>query len=140
MYALLETEARKMQAGGKAQLPFWLSPTQVRFLPVSDQYTPQCLEFAERLSKVGIRADVDDRDQGVGRKIRDAEKEWVPLTIVYGEKEAASGTLPVRMRTGEAKDLPLRELEDLARHMQGDLPTARLPVPVRLSLRPVFHG
>ena len=140
VYALLETEARRMNAGQKAQLPFWLSPTQVRFLPVSDQYVPACLDMAKRLSAVGIRADVDDRDQGVGRKIRDAEKEWVPLTVVYGEKEAGHDMLPVRARAGEQKDLKLSELEDHARHLQGNRPTAPLPIPVRLSLRPVFHG
>lgn len=140
LYALLETEARRMNAGQKAQLPFWLSPTQVRFLPVSDPYVGVCLDMAKRLTAVGIRADVDDRDQGVGRKIRDAEKEWVPLTVVYGEKEAASQMLPVRQRSGEQKDLPLRELEDLARHLQGGRPSAALPIPMRVSLRPVFHG
>ena len=60
--------------------------------------------------------------------------------VVYGEKEASSGLLPVRMRTGEQKDLKLTELEDHARHLQGDLPPARLPIPVRMSLRPIFHG
>lgn len=140
MYALLETEARKMGAGGKGQLPFWLSPTQVRFLPVSDAYVPKCLEVAQRLTAVGIRADVDDRDQGVGRKIRDAEKEWVPLSVVYGEKEAASELLPVRVRSGEQKDLKLAELEDHARHLQGGRPTAALPIPMRMSLRPIFRG
>jgi len=140
MYALLETEARRMQSGGKGRFPFWLAPTQVRFLPVSDQYVPACLDFAQRLSLVGIRADVDDRDQGVGRKIRDAEKEWVPLTVVYGDKEAQSAMLPVRSRDGEAKELKIEELEDHARHLQGDLPPAKLPLPVRLTLRPIFHG
>ncbi|HWH08074.1 MAG TPA: threonine--tRNA ligase, partial [Candidatus Thermoplasmatota archaeon] len=141
VYALLETEARRMNAGQKAQLPFWLSPTQVRFLPVSDQYVPACREFAERLwQEAGIRADVDDRDQGVGRKIRDAEKEWVPLTVVYGEKEAGSQMLPVRSRTGEPKDLKFTELCDHARHLQGGRPTAKLPVPTLLTMRPVFHG
>lgn len=140
LYALLETEARRMNAGQKAQLPFWLSPTQVRFLPVSDQYTEQCLEFASRLAAVGIRADVDDRDQGVGRKIRDAEKEWIPLTVVYGEKEAASGMLPVRERQAAQRDMKITELEDHARHLQGGRPTAALPVPVRMTMRPIFHG
>jgi threonyl-tRNA synthetase len=141
VYALLETEARRMNAGQKAQLPFWLSPTQVRFLPVSDQYTDACIEMARRLwAEAQIRADVDDRDQGVGRKIRDAEKDWVPLTIVYGEKEAASGLLPIRQRSGEQKDAKFTDLADLARHLQGARPTAPLAVPLRVTLRPVFHG
>jgi threonyl-tRNA synthetase len=140
VYALLETEARRMNAGRKGQLPFWLSPTQVRFLPVSDQYTETCIGFAKRLASVGIRADVDDRDQGVGRKIRDAEKEWVPLTVVYGEKEAASGLLPVRARNADPADMKLAELEDHARHLQGDRATAPLATPMRVTLRPIFHG
>lgn len=141
MYALLESEARRMNAGAKGQLPFWLSPTQVRFLPVSDQYAAKCVEMAERLWKEGrIRADVDDRDQGVGRKIRDAEKEWVPLTIVYGEKEAASERLPVRTRAGESLELPFAELLAHAEHLQGGRPTAPLPIPLRVTMRPVFHG
>ncbi|HVM46037.1 MAG TPA: threonine--tRNA ligase [Candidatus Thermoplasmatota archaeon] len=141
VYALLETEARKVAAGGKGTLPFWLSPTQVRFLPVSDAYVGACLEMAQRLAAVGIRVDVDDRDQGVGRKIRDAEREWVPLSVVYGEKEAASGMLPVRERyDGKQTDLKLSELEDHARHLQAGRPTAPLPLPTRLSLRPIFRG
>jgi threonyl-tRNA synthetase len=130
-----------MSAGAKAQLPYWLSPTQVRFLPVSDAFVAKCEEMASRLwSEARVRADVDDRDQGVGRKIRDAEKDWVPLTVVYGEKEAESGRLPVRMRTGETRDLPIGELVALAEHLQAGRPTAPLPLPLRLTLRPIFHG
>ncbi len=140
VYALLETEARRIAQGQKGMLPFWLSPTQVRFLPVSDAYVPACLEMAQKLSFLGFRVDVDDRDQGVGRKIRDAEKDWVPLTIVYGEKEAAAGKLPVRMRTGESKEVSFDELAHLARDMQGHRPHAKLPIPAKLSLRPIFHG
>jgi threonyl-tRNA synthetase len=141
VYALLESEARRMSAGAKAQLPYWLSPTQVRFLPVSDAFVAKCEEMASRLwSEARVRADVDDRDQGVGRKIRDAEKDWVPLTVVYGEKEAESGRLPVRMRTGETRDLPIGELVALAEHLQAGRPTAPLPLPLRLTLRPIFHG
>lgn len=140
VYALLETEARRMAQGQKAQLPFWLSPTQIRFLPVSDQYTAACVDMAEKLTFLGFRADVDDRDQGVGRKIRDAEKEWIPLTIVYGEKEAAAGKLPVRTRTGDSKDATFDELAHLARDLQGHRPTAKLPIPMRMTLRPIFHG
>ena len=98
------------------------------------------MRFLAVLSLVGIRADVDDRDQGVGRKIRDAEKDWVPLTVVYGEKEAASGMLPVRERLTGQKDMQIAELEDHARHLQGGRPTAPLPIPVRMTMRPIFHG
>jgi threonyl-tRNA synthetase len=131
----------KAAKGGKGSLPFWLSPTQVRFLPVSDAYAATCLGMADELTRLtGLRVDVDDRDQGVGRKIRDAEKEWVPIIVVYGEKEEAAGKLPARMRSGEQKDVSLQDLAALAVSMQGDRPKAPLPLPQRLSARPTFHG
>ncbi|MHB8586272.1 MAG: threonine--tRNA ligase [Thermoplasmatota archaeon] len=140
LYAILEREAMKQAKGGKGSLPFWVSPSQVRFLPVSDAYSQRCLEFASALADAGFRADVDDRDEGIGRKIRDAEKEWVPIIVVYGEKEQASGKLPARLRSGEQKELTETDLAALVTSLQGDRPKAPLPLPVRLSQRPTFHG
>jgi threonyl-tRNA synthetase len=140
LYAMLEREAMKQAKGGKGSLPFWLAPTQVRFLPVSDQFSAKCLEYAAEVQAAGIRADVDDRDEGIGRKIRDAEKEWVPLIVVFGEKEEASGKFAARLRSGEQKELSRADLIALARSSQGERPTAPLPLPVRVSQRPTFHG
>ncbi|HVL87887.1 MAG TPA: threonine--tRNA ligase [Candidatus Thermoplasmatota archaeon] len=137
VYAFLENEARKIAAGQKPAYPFWLAPTQVRLLPVRDEFVTACEKLAESLP---CRADVDDRDEGIGRKIRDAEKEWVPLTIVYGEKEAASGKLPARLRDGTTRDLTFEELARYVVAERGDRPQAALPLPRRLSLRPAFRG
>ena len=156
--AILETEAMKRDAGGKPTLPFWLSPTHVRFLPVSDEYHDKALELAAAINDMGGRADVDDSSAGIGKKIRTAEKEWVPLIAVVGEKEAASELFDLRVRKAEwlAKaDLALDEDEGqslgnftvawpaLVNLIEANLagqPRARLPLPVKLTERPAFRG
>ncbi|HVL48782.1 MAG TPA: threonine--tRNA ligase [Candidatus Thermoplasmatota archaeon] len=140
VYALLEREAIRSASGAKPALPFWLSPTQVRFVPVSDAYKEACIGFAKELTNRGIRADVDDRDHGVGRKIRDAEKEWIPAIVVYGEKEAGKDRVPVRLRSGEQKDLSTTEIAAWADREIGDRPRLKLPLAMRMSERPVFRG
>lgn len=104
LYVLLEREYIKMQKGEKPMLPYWISPTQVRILPVSDAF----LEDAKRLrlelkkkSRHGVRVDIDDREEGISRKIRDAEKDWVPVILVLGEREKASGSYQPRFRRGD---------------------------------------
>jgi threonyl-tRNA synthetase len=137
IYALLEMQALKMDRGEKAELPFWLSPTQIRLIPVKDEFVEKCKEIA---SSLPARVDVDDRDEGVSRRIRDAEKEWVNMIIVYGEKEQESGKLPVRLRNGEIKGLSLDELKDEIIMRMRELPFEELPLPQLLSKRPVFRG
>ncbi len=66
-------------------------------MPVTDDYVEGALRLAEAIP---FRVDVDDRDVKLGKKIRDAEKEWIPYTLVVGEKELSGGTLTVRPRLG----------------------------------------
>jgi threonyl-tRNA synthetase len=74
------------------KFPLWLTPEQVKILPISDRFN----EYAESVSKVlenhDIRALVDDRSEKVGKKIRDAELEKVPYMLILGESEANDGT------------------------------------------------
>jgi threonyl-tRNA synthetase len=141
LYALLETEARRMARGEKGRFPFWLAPTQVRILPVSDPFREAALDLADRLeSATSARVDVDDREEGIGRKIRDAEKEWVPLVLVYGEKEAGSDRLSLRRRDGTRGEPTFEELAREIRERQGDHPQAPLPLPRRIRMRPTFRG
>ncbi|HEV8359605.1 MAG TPA: threonine--tRNA ligase [Candidatus Thermoplasmatota archaeon] len=139
VYALLETQAREVAKGKKAMLPFWIAPTQVRICPVNDTFVPQAEALVAQLAP--FRVDVDDREEGIGRKVRDAEKEWVPVIIVVGEKEAASGKLAARLRwSGEQQELAVPHLLDVMRQQQGARPQAALPLPVKLTRRPVFRG
>jgi threonyl-tRNA synthetase len=137
MYAMLEREAIKMDRGQKAELPFWLSPTQVRVIPVTEEFVRDCEHLVNQLP---ARADIDDRDEKVGRKIRDAEKEWINMIVVYGEKEKESGMLPVRLRSGDIKELTVDELKENIENKLSGLPFAGLSLPVHLSKRPIFRG
>ncbi|MFO8077241.1 MAG: threonine--tRNA ligase, partial [Thermoplasmatota archaeon] len=146
MYALLEKQAIKMSTGQKAMLPLWLSPTQIRFIPLSDEFVSDCETYIEALhhhSKRGlIRADIDDRDESVSRRIRDAEKEWIPITIVVGEKEKTAGRFKPRFRTTEIGEndrvYSVEELSQLVDSFTNDLPVEPLPLPMLLSKRPRF--
>ncbi|MDG6220258.1 MAG: threonine--tRNA ligase [Candidatus Thermoplasmatota archaeon] len=133
IYALLERESQKQ----RPMLPLWLSPTQVRFIPVNESMVPECLELAKRL---GCRADVDDRDATLGKKIREAEKEWVPFIVIYGEKEKESGLLAVRVRTtGAQENMTAEELGNRVSVETEGYPKRPLPVQMELSKRAAFR-
>ncbi len=148
VYALLEREAIKMSQGKKPMLPLWLSPTQIRLIPVADEFLPDCEKFVSELNAFSpfyfIRADIDDREESVGRKIRDAEKEWIPYIVVIGEKERKEKTVSPRIRTselGEAeKSYNVSQLYSLIIERVKDYPQQKLPIPLYLSKRPKFKG
>jgi threonyl-tRNA synthetase len=146
IYALLEKEAIKMDKGQKPMLPIWLSPTQIRFIPVGDEFIADCNKFVDELNKISdfqcIRADIDDREESVSRKIRDAEKEWVPIIIVVGGKEKDSKKFTPRFRIksiGDSnKSYSIKELHKLITTQTKGFPQEPLPLSLRLSKRPKF--
>jgi threonyl-tRNA synthetase len=87
--------------------PFWLAPVQVRVIPVGEDHHDAAARLRDALA--GYRVDVDDRDETVGRRIRDAELEKVPLTIVWGDKESEE-SLALRWRGGDQEALSLDAL------------------------------
>lgn len=78
--------------------PFWLSPIQVLALPISDRHGARAREVQAALSSAGVRAEVDDRSETLGYRIRDAEKQKIPLTLVIGDEEVERGTVSPRLR------------------------------------------
>ena len=146
IFALLEKEAIKMSKGQKPMLPIWLSPTQLRFIPVGIDFVKTCEKFIEEFNKkspyVHIRTDIDDREESVSRKIRDAEQEWVPIIVVVGEKESKSKTFTPRFRVktiGEENHAyNLNELYNLINEITSVYPQQRIPLSVHLSKRPKF--
>ena len=78
------------------RFPLWLTPDQVVVLPVSEKYNDYAYEVANKLSVEGVRTTVDDRDERVGRKIRDNELKHIPYMLIVGEKEQAEQTVTVR--------------------------------------------
>ena len=78
--------------------PFWLSPLQVVMLPISDRHAGRADEVQAKLSSAGLRAEVDNRSETLGFRIRDAEKQKIPLTLVIGDDEVDRGTVSPRIR------------------------------------------
>ena len=146
MYALLEKEAIRMKQGKKPMLPVWLSPTQIRFIPVKDEFVSDCEGFVDALQKIysyyHIRGDIDDREESVGRKIRDAEKEWVSVIVVVGDRERNEKAFSPRFRSGDLgegdKTYSVNELHDLIMEHVKDFPSQALPLPLYLSKRAKF--
>ena len=80
-------------------LPVWLSPVQCRVLPISENYTDYAREVRAKLLEAGVRAEVDERNEKIGYKIREAETGKVPFMLIVGDKERQSGTVSVRQHT-----------------------------------------
>ena len=78
--------------------PFWLSPIQVLALPIADRHATRACEIESALSAAGVRAETDDRSETLGFRIRDAEKQKIPLTLVIGDEEIERGTVSPRLR------------------------------------------
>jgi len=133
IYAILEGAYRKT----KPEYPFWLAPTQLRLIPVSEEYIKDCQAIAAHLRN---RVDIDDRDLKVGRKIRDAEKEWCSLIVVYGENERNSGKLPVRDRTGTVREMGLGALRKEMEYGVTGFPFRDALMPELLTKRFPWRG
>jgi threonyl-tRNA synthetase len=142
VYALLEKAYRRQQKGELPMLPLWLSPTQVRLIPISDEFTEKVEEIAEKIAAHCIRVDIDDRSSTLQKRIREAEREWVPYIIVVGQRELESGVLAVRDREahGKVQSMKLDELvSKVAGGVEG-MPFKPLALPLFLSKRPQFFG
>lgn len=141
VYALLEKAYKQQQSGKLPMLPLWLSPTQVRLIPLSDKFLNNVEEAADKIQAKLIRVDIDDRPMTLQKRVREAEMEWVPYIIVIGEKEIESGLLPVRDRnTGERREVRLEELVSQIEEATKGKPFKPLPLPRQLSKRPQFYG
>ena len=142
IYALLEKAYREQITGKAPMLPLWLSPTQVRLIPLSDKFLDNVTQLAQQISSNNIRVDIDDSSSTLQKKIREAEQEWVPYIIVVGEKEIESGTLSVRIREEKGKQETLTTTELIIKVSEkiANKPYKPLPLPLYLSKRPSFHG
>ncbi len=89
-------------------LPLWLAPLQVMILPISDKYSEYAHQVAAQLKAADIRAELDERSEKIGRKIRDTELMKTPYMLIVGEKEAADGTVSVRKHgEGDKGSMPV---------------------------------
>ncbi len=140
MYALLEKAAMEEKKGVLPQLPVWLAPTQVRLIPVSAaNHSKFCLELADKFDRAGIRVDVDERVETVGRRIRDSSTEWVPYTLVIGDMEVEGDAFVVRDREkNDEVSMTFDDLVSLIKEKTHGRPFDTVPLPRQLSKRISF--
>jgi threonyl-tRNA synthetase len=140
VYAMLEKAYRDANNAKAPILPLWLSPTQVRIIPVSEQFALPAEKLVKEIEGSQIRVDLDDRSITLGRKVREAEREWVNYVLVIGEKELGSEVLPVRDRKAGRKirNLKLQKLIDEIKEKTAGKPFKPLTLPKLLSKRPQF--
>ena len=89
----------------KGRFPLWLSPTQVKILPISDEQLEYATTIEKELLKNKIRVKVDSRAEKIGYKIREAELERVPYMLILGKKEAEEGIVSIRRRGNKENDV-----------------------------------
>ena len=132
-------EKTSTDKGSKPSLPLWLIPTQVRVVPVTDNHLEYAEEIYEQLRALNIRVDVDDTSERLGKKIRNAGKEWVPYTIVVGDKELENKTITVNRRADDTKEeLSIDALADEIHELTKGKPFRQIPLPHQLSKRVKF--
>ena len=141
VYALLEKAYAEQQKGKSPMLPLWLSPTQVRLIPISEKFADEVEKIGSTIENRCVRVDIDDRQMTLQKRVRDGEMEWVPYIIVVGQKEIESGILSVRDRkTGEQRKLKLEDLINEIENETKGKPFKPLALPRKLSKRPQFYG
>ncbi|HIQ02991.1 MAG TPA: threonine--tRNA ligase [Desulfurococcales archaeon] len=139
IYAVFDTAVKAELEGKKPMLPLWLSPVQVRVIPVTKDYIKYAIDIASKLTQNQIRVDVDDRDESLGKKIREAEKSWIPYIIVVGEKEVKENKLSIRCREeNKILRMTLSEFVSLVKDKVKNYPYRPLSIPMLLSQRPTY--
>ncbi len=137
IYALLEKFAKQIKDGKRPQFPLWLAPIQVRLIPLKDEYLEFTTHLADKFIEQNIRVDIDDRNDTIGKRIRDAEKEWISYVLVIGEKEVNSPKLSIRDRTtGDVREVSIEDFIKEITDATSDKPTSRLNSTLLLSQRP----
>ena len=137
--AMLEKAAMEMNEKAP-MLPLWLSPIQARIITVGEAHKDFASYVYDKLNSANIRVDVDDRDESVGKKIRNASQEWIPYIFVVGDNEVETGKFQVTVReNGEKVEMTVDELiSEINTKTQGK-PFRRLPLAKDISKRINFQ-
>ncbi len=114
------------------EFPLWLAPEQVRVLPVADRHNDYAREVVAALRERGLRADVDERTESVGRKVRDAGMQRTPIVLVLGDSEVDSRSVTVNRRGSD--DKPTIPLDQLVDEVSAEVAERRLSDHVRAAL------
>ncbi len=139
LFTILDQCTKVEKNGGKPSLPLWLSPTQVRVVPVKPEFLDVSKKTATKLADRLIRADIDDRNESVDKRVRDAELSWIPYIVVIGKREASSNQISVRRRSdGKQFNSTLDDLEQEIVTSTEGYPRMPLKLPLLVSERPGY--
>jgi threonyl-tRNA synthetase len=139
LFTILDECARREANQQKPSLPTWLSPTQVRIIPLRPEFLEFANEVARKLAALNVRADIDDRDESVDKRVREAELNWVPFIAVLGKRELQAKLVAVRRRSdGKQYNVTLEELVKEISEATVGYPTMQLKLPVLLTKRPGY--
>jgi threonyl-tRNA synthetase len=139
LFTILDQCARLDKSGQKPSLPLWLSPVQVRIIPVKPEFTDFALKLVTTLGESNVRADIDDRNESVDKRVRDAEVNWIPYVVVVGKREMNANQLAIRRRSDSKQyNCTLSDLEKEINAATRDYPKIPLRLPVLLSKRPGY--
>ncbi len=150
LWGLIETAVRnkdKLVPGFKT----WLSPIQIRIVTIGPEQKEYAETILEKLNKLKYRADFDDREETISKKIRQAEIEWIPYVVVIGKKEVENNTISIRKRLigrpyGPKKrtfeqfnDVSLEKLLEMLETDTKDFPKYKLPIPYRRMSTKIYY-
>lgn len=139
IFTMFDLAVKNKKEGKPPMLPVWLSPVQVRVIPVSTKLLEFAEEVVKELEREKIRVDLDDTDETLARKVRRAETSWIPYIVVVGEEEVKTGRFDVRFReNGKRKKISLEELVEEVKGKMDRYPWKPLPLPKRVSVRPIY--
>ncbi len=123
----------------KPSLPLWLSPTQVRLVPLRPDFTDFAKKIATLLGQDAVRVDIDDRDESVDKRVREAELNWIPYVAVLGKREVKSKTIAIRRRSdGKQYNTTLPELVEEISGLTAGYSRMPLKLPLLMSQRPGY--
>ena len=137
IFALLEKSAKMMKQGKIAFLPLWLMNTQIRLIPINESFLEKCIEISNYFKEKEIRVDIDDREESLSKKIREAEMEWTHYIIIIGEKEVANNIISIRDRINKSNyESTIEDLIEKITNQIRDKPFLPINLPELLSNRP----
>ncbi len=140
MYSIFDRALQRAADSGKpGYLPYWISPEQVRLLPISERHRSRAGELAARLRKHSIRVGVDDRELTISKKVREAKQDWVSYVIVVGDRELEGESFRIYDREKDANvDGTLQSLVEECVEKQSGYPFKQMYMPYELSKRVDF--
>ncbi len=142
MYMIFDTAIKAKRETGIIQIPLWLNPEQIRILPIAEKHLKKALKIANSLEKKKIRVGIDDRNETIGKKVRDAKIDWISYFIVIGDKELKeleSEKFPIYVRENNKNiEMSVKELYKEIKTKTRGKPFRDLYVPREMSKRPII--